>query len=200
MTHDDAAWLQAVETLLAKAPPLRHEISLRYALGKYFDDVGQYDEAFSNYRRANELTKRFGSSYDRAKLTQRVDRIISAFDAAFVSQCQDGASASELPVFIIGMPRSGTSLTEQILASHPAVFRAGEVKFWDSAFDALAAGGRASGDGAGDSVSGRDRRPGRLEPANAGIHRTAMGSEVSGVSSDGPRRYHRQPLAGSAKD
>src|SRR6266481_923702 len=134
MTRDDVAWLQAVETLLAKAPPLRHEISLRYALGKYFDDLGQYDEAFSNYRRANELTKRFGSSYDRAKLTQRVDRIISAFDAAFVSQCQDGASASELPVFIIGMPRSGTSLTEQILASHPAVFGAGEVKSWDSAF------------------------------------------------------------------
>jgi tetratricopeptide (TPR) repeat protein len=145
MTHDDAAWLQAVETLLAKAPPLRHEISLRYALGKYFDDLGQYDEAFSNYRRANELTKRFGSSYDRAKLTQRVDRIISAFDAAFVSQCQDGASASELPVFIIGMPRSGTSLTEQILASHPAVFGAGEVKFWDSAFDALEAAGPNSG-------------------------------------------------------
>ena len=149
MTHDDAAWLQAVETLLAKAPPLRHEISLRYALGKYFDDLGQYDEAFSNYRRANELTKRFGSSYDRAKLTQRVDRIISAFDAAFVSQCQDGASASELPVFVIGMPRSGTSLTEQILASHPAVFGAGEVKFWDSAFDALEAAGPNRGNRAG---------------------------------------------------
>jgi len=141
MTHDDAAWLQAVESLLAKAPPLRHEISLRHALGKYFDDLAQYDEAFSNYRRANQLTKRFGRGYDRAKLSQRVDRIISDCDAAFVNQRQDGALASELPVFVIGMPRSGTSLTEQILASHPAVFGAGEVKSWDSDFDALEAAG-----------------------------------------------------------
>jgi tetratricopeptide (TPR) repeat protein len=135
MTSDDTSWLQGAEALLAKQLPLGHEISLRYALGKYFDDLGQYDNAFGNYRQANELTKRYGSSYDRAKLTQRVDRIISAFDAAFLRQCHGGASASDLPVFIIGMPRSGTSLTEQILASHPAVFGGGEVTFWNAAYD-----------------------------------------------------------------
>ena len=69
MTSDDTAWLQGVQGLLAKPLPLGHEISLRYALGKYFDDVGQYDEAFSNYRQANELSKRYGASYNRAKLT-----------------------------------------------------------------------------------------------------------------------------------
>jgi len=136
MTSDDAAWLKGAEALLAKRLPLGHEISLRYALGKYFDDVRQYDEAFSNYRQANELTKRYGSSYDKAKFTQRVGQIISRFDAAFIHRCQDGGSASERPVFIIGMPRSGTSLTEQILASHPAVFGAGELPFWDVAFGA----------------------------------------------------------------
>ena len=47
MTSDDTAWLKGAEALLAKRLPLRHEISLRYALGKYFDDVGQYDDAFS---------------------------------------------------------------------------------------------------------------------------------------------------------
>ena len=144
MTSGDTAWLQGVQGLLAKPLPLGHEISLRYALGKYFDDVGQYDEAFGNYRQANELSKRYGASYNRAKLTQRVGRMIASVDAAFLRHCHRLASASELPVLIIGMPRSGTSLTEQILASHPCVFGAGEVRFWDSAFVALEKAGLGS--------------------------------------------------------
>jgi tetratricopeptide (TPR) repeat protein len=144
MTSDNGAWLKGAEALLAKRLPLGHEISLRYALGKYFDDIRQYDEAFSNYRQANELTKRYGSNYHKAKLTGRFDEIISRFDAAFMRRCQAPASASELPVFIIGMPRSGTSLTEQILASHPAVFGAGEVTFWDAAFIAYKKAGLES--------------------------------------------------------
>lgn len=137
MSSGDTAWLEGVQAVLAKRPPLGHEISLRYALGKYFDDVGQYDEAFSNYRQANELSKRYGAAYNRAKLNQRLARTIAAFDAAFLRRCHRLAPASQLPVFIIGMPRSGTSLTEQILASHPSVFGAGEVRFWDAAFVAL---------------------------------------------------------------
>jgi tetratricopeptide (TPR) repeat protein len=136
MTGEDGAWLKGAEALLAKRRPLGHEIGLRYALGKYFDDVGQYDEAFDHYRRANELTKRYGTKYDRAKLEQRVERIIGTFDAASMLQYRAHESASEPPIFIVGMPRSGTSLAEQILASHPAVFGAGEVIFWNAAYDA----------------------------------------------------------------
>jgi len=138
MTPDDTAWRQGVEALLAKPLSLGYQVSLRYALGKYFDDTGQYDAAFANYRQANELSKRFGTSYDRTKLTQRIEGIIATCDARFVKQNHPGASDSELPVFIVGMPRSGTSLTEQILASHPHVFGAGEVRFWDDAYTALA--------------------------------------------------------------
>jgi tetratricopeptide (TPR) repeat protein len=148
MTGEDTAWLQGTEALLAKPLPLGHEISLRYAHGKYFDDLRQYDQAFSSYRQANELTKRYGSNFDGAKLTQRVDEIIQSFDAPFMRRCQARASPSELPVFIIGMPRSGTSLTEQILASHPAVFGAGEVTFWDGAFVAYKKAGLKSEAGA----------------------------------------------------
>jgi len=137
MEAEDSAWLGAVQALLARPQALAHEINLRYALGKYFDDVGRYDEAFQNYRQANELTKRYGSSYGRAQLTQRVDRIIERFGSAFIRQSRPHASESELPVLIIGMPRSGTSLLEQILASHPGVFGAGEVRFWKRAFAAF---------------------------------------------------------------
>ncbi len=138
MTRADANWLQGAEALLAKPLPLAHEIGLRHALGKYYDDVRQYDDAFSQYRQANELSQRHAAKYERGKLTEQVDQIIHKFGSAFVRESHAGASASELPVFILGMPRSGTSLSEQILASHPEVFGAGEPRFWDSAFAAFA--------------------------------------------------------------
>jgi tetratricopeptide (TPR) repeat protein len=150
MTSGDGAWLRGVEALLAKPLPLGHQVSLHYALGKYCDDTGQFDRAFDHYRRANELSKRFGVSYDRSRLTQRIDGIIATFDAQFVHAAKPDASDSELPVFIVGMPRSGTSLTEQILASHPAVFGAGEVRFWDDVYSDLT---RTAVDGA--ALAGR---------------------------------------------
>jgi tetratricopeptide (TPR) repeat protein len=137
MSADDAAWLEGAQSLLAKRPPLRHAINLHFALGKYFDDVERYDEAFGHYRQAHEFAKRYGWKYDADKLARRVDRLISIFDAPSVRGWAARGSRSELPIFVIGMPRSGTSLAEQILASHPAVFGAGEVVFWDAAFNAL---------------------------------------------------------------
>jgi tetratricopeptide (TPR) repeat protein len=134
MTLADSQWLRGVTELLRKRPPLSAEIGLRYALGKYFDDVGQYDDAFANYFRANELTKRYGATYDRAKFAALVTRIIERFQPEFIRACQAQGSTAELPLLIVGMPRSGTSLTEQILASHPDVFGAGEMRFWHGAF------------------------------------------------------------------
>lgn len=154
MTGADASWLQGAQRLLARQLPLGHEIALRYALGKYHDDLRQYDQAFSHYRQANELSKRCGAHYRAEELTRQVDQIISTFDANFVRESHRGACASQLPVFVIGMPRSGTSLIEQILASHPAVYGAGEVKFWDGAFEAFTAG---AGDAAASAVPGLAR-------------------------------------------
>ena len=140
MTSADDAWRSAVEGLLAGSLPLGQEIALRYALGKYFDDLGQFDDAFASYRQANELAKRYGAGYDRGRLEERVTQLTSTFDAARLRQAQPGASDSEVPVFVVGMPRSGTSLVEQILASHPQVLGAGEVRFWDTAYESWAAG------------------------------------------------------------
>jgi len=153
MTRDDGTWLAGAQALLAKRPPLEHEISLNYALGKYFDDVGQYDAAFGHYREANELTKRRGPGYDGAKLTRGVDDIIRSFDAPFMRSCETDAPGTELPVFVVGMPRSGTSLTEQILASHPAVAGAGEVVYWDAAFAAYRRAGSDAGGSPGEACA-----------------------------------------------
>ena len=148
MTCNETAWLAGAQALLAQPLPLAERIAVCYALGKYFDDVEQYESAFQHYREANELSKRYGSRYDGGKLAARVDRLIERFDAAFVRELQShpqlqcGAALSDRPVFIIGMPRSGTSLAEQILASHPQVFGAGEVRFWDDAFTAVERTGR----------------------------------------------------------
>ena len=133
MTSADGAWLEGAESLLATRLPLAHEIGLRFALGKYYDDLRRYPEAFGEYRRAHELSRRYGASYDREGLEREVEETIRRFDRPFLSQSHPGASASELPVFVLGMPRSGTTLTEQILASHPQAFGAGEVRFWDRA-------------------------------------------------------------------
>jgi tetratricopeptide (TPR) repeat protein len=134
MSEEDGKWLDGVQRLLSSKLALRHEIGLRHALGKYYDDLAQYEQAFGHYRQANELTKSYGKIYDRRALEQQVDRIIANFDADFMQKISPTASRSERPVFVIGMPRSGTSLIEQILASHPEVYGAGELTFWDSAF------------------------------------------------------------------
>ena len=133
MSLADSNWARHADDLLHKPLSLQHEIGLRYALGKYFDDIRDYAAAFAQFSRANELGKRLSGPYEPAKLTSHVDKIISLFDVEFVDRSQrtDAASA---PIFIVGMPRSGTSLAEQILASHPAVFGAGEVSFWDAAY------------------------------------------------------------------
>ncbi len=142
MRREDEAWLQGARQLSNKRLALDDEITLRYALGKYHDDVGEYPEAFEEYRRANELGKRHGFAYDPRKFGSHVDAIRASFQAASVRDAH-GASSSELPVFVLGLPRSGTSLVEQILASHPAVFGAGELHFWDAAFNAHQRAGAA---------------------------------------------------------
>jgi tetratricopeptide (TPR) repeat protein len=129
----DAAWLAAAQRLLGKSLPVTQEINLRYALGKYFDDVQDFDNAFSSYRLANELKKRSAKKYDAALLARRVDRIIALYDADWLLRARVQGNESRRPLFIVGMPRSGTTLTEQILASHPQAFGCGELRFWHSA-------------------------------------------------------------------
>ena len=133
MTTGDAAWAAQAQAIAGRRLPPRREVLLRYALGKYFDDVQDFEQAFSQYQRANELTKLYRARHDRQRLTQAVDRIIHAFNKEWLGRTSIDAVTSARPVFIVGMLRSGTTLAEQILASHPAIHGAGELMFWNTA-------------------------------------------------------------------
>ena len=97
---------------------------------KYFDDIKDFENAFQHYQLANELAKSCGPAHDRIELTRSIDFLIRVHDREWFKRMRQEAGASKRPVFIVGMLRSGTTLAEHILASHPAVFGAGELNFW----------------------------------------------------------------------
>jgi tetratricopeptide (TPR) repeat protein len=133
MTPSDGNWLErAVEVAASGVSPL-DESELRYAIGKYYDDIEDFKHAFQNYERANDLLKPIAEPFDRDAYQRFVDTMIQAYTPETVARADGGASASTKPVLLVGMPRSGTSLTEQIISSHPSVLGAGELEFWNLA-------------------------------------------------------------------
>jgi tetratricopeptide (TPR) repeat protein len=129
MTAADSDWLKTVEETAAGGIACLEESDLRFAIGKYYDDVEDYPRAFESYKRANELRKAAAEPYLPEKRTGFVDSMIRGYTRDAIAQAV-GGSDSVKPIFIVGMARSGTSLTEQIIASHPAVRGAGELAFW----------------------------------------------------------------------
>lgn len=138
MTSADGDWLTAALSIVGQALPPRDEARLRFAIGKYYDDVREFDHAFAHYERANELGKLYGIEYNRPQQVLAVDVIARIYSREWIAREQQYGDQSDRPVFIIGMPRTGTSLAEQILASHPLVFGAGELSFWTNAVAAHA--------------------------------------------------------------
>jgi tetratricopeptide (TPR) repeat protein len=136
MSPADAPWRDAAERVLARGLSVAHAINVHHSLGKYYDDVDDPDAAFEHHRSGNELARGSRPGYDRAEMTQRVTWTLAAFDRPVFAALRSGELGSECPVFVVGMPRSGTSLTEQILASHPQVHGAGELLYWIFAADA----------------------------------------------------------------
>jgi tetratricopeptide (TPR) repeat protein len=103
-----------------------------HMIGRTLDRASDYDGAFEAYDQGNRIMSEWlretGKQFDRAELQYYVDWAITTFTADLFTRQQPYSDPSELPVFIVGMPRSGTSLVEQILSSHPAVFGIGERK------------------------------------------------------------------------
>jgi tetratricopeptide (TPR) repeat protein len=99
---------------------------LHFALGKAYDDVGDYDRAFHHFQQGNIL-KRRQTPYVEHNTLSRLERVRSVFTPALMRSSQGVGNPSAVPIFIVGMHRSGSTLVEQILSSHPQCFGAGEL-------------------------------------------------------------------------
>ena len=110
-----------------------NKIQVNYALGKTFDDQKDYKQAFKYYAEANALENKNNQKYNAKADEASFSKLIEVFNTGFFQQHQHLGVDSSLPIIIVGMPRSATTLTEQIISSHPKVIGAGEVGFWGRA-------------------------------------------------------------------
>ena len=115
-----------MEKTLGSDPALSDaaRINLHFNLGMLYDHTQQYERAFFHYQQGNTLKP---LTFDRANFTRIVEGIVSIHTSEFMARMPRARVRSDRPVFIVGMVRSGTSLIEQILASHPDVDGAGEL-------------------------------------------------------------------------
>jgi len=136
ITHFDAGdpHLTAMEQLVRERASLStgERIEMCFALAKAYEDVGRHAEAFHQWLDGNAL-KRRQLVYDEVTTLGALDSAASEFTAELIQNWQHVGHPSSIPVFIIGMPRSGTTLIEQILASHTRVFGGGELKYFSGA-------------------------------------------------------------------
>jgi tetratricopeptide (TPR) repeat protein len=130
--------ITALERLAENAAALRtsDSIHLHFALAKAYEHTHRFEEAFRQLLAANAL-KRRQIVYDEPATLARMERTSAVFTRDFVAARHGSGASSPVPVFIVGMPRSGTTLIEQILASHPGVYGAGELGLFEQAARAV---------------------------------------------------------------
>ena len=139
MKRDDPR-LAAMEDLAANMASLSvgEQVDLNFALAKAYRDLGDPERSFPRLA-AGAALKRKMVAYDEARALDGFKRAEATFSPELLRRGAGGGDPSPAPVFIVGMPRSGTTLIEQILAAHPNVFAAGEITDLDAAIQALRA-------------------------------------------------------------
>ncbi len=130
LTEADRPLVERMVSVLNTAPLADiFRMKLEYAVGKGLDDLGDYAAAIEHFDKANRLDKRL-ASYDHARQTAWMDVLIGRYTPDYFARHAHLGVQDETPIFIVGMPRSGTTLVEQIVSSHPLVAGGGELKFW----------------------------------------------------------------------
>jgi tetratricopeptide (TPR) repeat protein len=133
MKREDAGWVNAATRCASREDVSDSDrIALLFSMGKYYDDIKAYDRAFHFYDQANKTALTLEKDPRKEDVSQLYNAIIQSHEALDISTPVVGHSRSQVPVFIVGMPRSGSSLIEQILASHPKIAGAGELPFWQN--------------------------------------------------------------------
>ena len=131
VTSDDDGLLEQMKATLA-TPGLeaaqRHRLHL--AIGKAADDLGDYALAMRHFDAADAV-RRESVAFDSAAFSVEVDRLIVRCTREFLARASQVGSSDATPVLILGMPRSGTTLVEQIVSMHPEVGAGGELNFWN---------------------------------------------------------------------
>src|ERR1700722_10482199 len=131
VTSDDEGLLQTMEAALA-TPGLEaaQRLRLHLAIGKAAEDLGDYALAMQHFDAADAV-RRGSASFDSAAFSREVDRLIARCTPELIARAPELGSCDATPVLIIGMPRSGTTLVEQIVSMHPEVGAGGELQFWN---------------------------------------------------------------------
>ena len=115
-----------MERALPRAADDLHRVQLHFALGKALGDVGSFELSFGHYEQANRIRARV-APYDAKATTDPVSQAAATLTPEFLAQRSGQGCDAPDPIFIVGMPRSGSTLVEQILASHPLIEGAGEL-------------------------------------------------------------------------
>lgn len=172
--------------LAARQSPTAERSWLLRAKGNLLETDGDYDGAFAAFRDANAA---FGPAFDLAEYEREMRRIMEVFGRGAQSLRPRASTADPLPVFIVGMPRSGTSLVEQILASHPRVYGAGELGDMGQLVGELPARlGRASGPFPLGAAALSQEEVDRLAGGHLAALR-AMGGSAERVTDKMPQNY-----------
>jgi tetratricopeptide (TPR) repeat protein len=128
VSEQDRPLLRRMEALAETTQSLPHRMRLHFAIGKAMDDLGDYAGAMRHYDAANGMRRSLGR-LDRAEWSSHVAGIISRYTTEFFNAHSGAGIDDETPVLVIGMPRSGSTLLEQIISSHPQVAAGGEIPF-----------------------------------------------------------------------
>lgn len=133
----DIARMEAMLDRIGTAEANRQSrIVMLYALGKALDDAGQTDRAFACFNEAAKLQK-IDSTFNADQADAYVDAVTSGWDRAFMDSLPKSTVDSDRPIFVLGLPRSGTTLVEQILVSHSQVVDGAEANLFRPASMAI---------------------------------------------------------------